>query len=241
MNHVKKMILVPQETVARMHDTPSLTPQSQMSTLDTEMHGILNKKYADDAEKWKHYSEALSRYLHFAGESRKPLTLEIESKPDDSDGSRASGVRTQLAAAIPKTYKSHALRIYDYLSQNHSPVTWDTNGTLSIDNSVIPHSNLIDSISDLTRARKNFSPPGTDALCAALARMNVPLELLGNATRRELVQKLKGQRGGGGIVPMPKTNRKKTIRKPAKKKSAERLTKKTAVKNTAKKYVWKTW
>lgn len=241
MNHARKMILVPHDTMARLHDTPSVSPQTKMNSLDSEMRNILDKRYATDDEKWKHYSEALTRYMHFAGESRKPLTLEIQSKSDDSDGTRDSAVRAQLAAAMPKTYKSHALRIYDYLSQNHSPVTWDANGTISVDNTVVPHSNLIDSISDLTRARKNFAPPGTDALCAALARMNIPLELLGNATRRELIQKLKGQSGGGSIVPLPKIHRQKTNKKTTTKKSVRRVHKKKGVKNTAKKYAWKTW
>lgn len=232
MNHVKKMILVPHETVARLHDTPSLTPQTQMNSLDTEMNGILNKKYADDSEKWKMYSDALQRYLHFAGETRKPLTIEVESKPENEDGTRSAAVRAQLASAVPKTYKSQALRIYDYLSQSNSPVTWDSTGTLSIDSTVVPHSNIIDSISDLTRARKNFSPPGTDALCEALARMNVPLELLGNTTRRQHIQKLKGQRGGG-VVTLPKVHRKKI----AKKTPTGRVEKRKAVK----KHAWKTW
>lgn len=231
MNNVKKMILVPQDSLGRMHETPSLTPQKQMNALDTEMGTILNQTYASDSEKWKLYSDALQRYLHFAGEARKPLTIEIESKPEDGDGTRDAAVRAQLAAAIPKTYKSQALRIYDYLSQSHSTVTWDSSGTISIDSTSVPHSNIIDSISDLTRARKNFAPPGTDALCHALARMNVPLELLGNTARRQLIQKLKGQRGGGVVAvspPEPRTTRVKAKpRKPAVKK--------------IKKYAWKQW
>jgi len=241
MNHVKKMILVPQETVARMHETPTLTPQMQMHSLDTEMSSILNKKYADDSEKWKMYSEALQRYLHFAGETRKPLTLEIESKTEDSNGDHDSAVRTQLASAMPKTYKSQALRIYDYLSQSHSPVTWDSSGTLSISGNTVPQSNIIDSISELTRARKNFAPPGTDALCQALAQMNVPLELVGNPTRRLLIQKHKSQRGGGVVEILPEVhNKKSTI-----KKTTGRVNKKrTAAKKINKffkKNVWKTW
>ena len=102
MNHVKKLILVPQETVARMHETPTFTPQTQMNSLDTEMSHILSKKYADDSQKWKMYNETLQRYLHFAGETRKPLTIELDSKVDDS--TRIEAVREQLAAAVPKTY-----------------------------------------------------------------------------------------------------------------------------------------
>lgn len=230
MNHVKKLILVPQETVARMHETPTFTPQTQMNSLDTEMSHILSKKYADDSQKWKMYNETLQRYLHFAGETRKPLTIELDSKVDDS--TRIEAVREQLAAAVPKTYKAQALRIHDYLSQNHSTVTWDSTGTLSINGSAIPHSNIIDSISDLTRMRKNFVPAGTDELCRALAQMNVPLELLGNPSRRTLVQKLKTQKGGGVVLPKKKDTPRSFKRKPA---TAKKTLKKVA------KNAWKTW
>lgn len=234
MTHVRKMILVPQETVARMHEPPALSPQTQMRSLDSEMSSILSKSYADDSEKWKMYSDALQRYLHFASESRKPLSIELEEKSQDADGTRDAGVREQLSAAVPKTYKSQALRIYDYLSQNHSPVTWDAKGTLSIDSTPVPYSNIIDSISDLTRARKNFSPAGTDALCQALARMNVPLEILGNPSRRQLIQKLKGQRGGGGVAPV---HSEKISILPTRK---TRKTK-TKIAHKTKKHVWKNW
>jgi len=77
----------------------------------------------------------------------------------------------------------------------------------------VPQSNIIDSISELTRARKNFAPPGTDALCQALAQMNVPLELVGNPTRRLLIQKHKSQRGGGVVEIVPEVHINKSIQK----------------------------
>lgn len=233
---------MPQESMARLNDTPTLSPQSQMNSLDGEMQSILNKKYAEDSEKWKMYSDTLQRYLHFASETRKPLSIEIDSKTDNTALIRDEAVRAQLAASVPKTYKSHSLRIYDYLCQSHSTVTWDASGTLSINNTVVPQSNLVDSISDLTRSRKNFAPPGTDALCQALAQMNVPLELIGNTDRRQLIQKLKGQRGGG-VVEHRKLPRKVHIKKIiSAKKSAikNKKIKKVSIKN-GKKYGWKTW
>ncbi|KAK3933132.1 LOW QUALITY PROTEIN: Putative uncharacterized transposon-derived protein [Frankliniella fusca] len=78
MNHVKKMILVPHESVARLNDSTPPTSETQVSALDNEMELIMRKKYADDSLKWKLYNEALQRYLHFKNESKKPLQISVE-------------------------------------------------------------------------------------------------------------------------------------------------------------------
>ncbi|KAK3909652.1 O-phospho-L-seryl-tRNA:Cys-tRNA synthase, partial [Frankliniella fusca] len=69
----KKMILVPHESVARLHDPTPSTTETQLSALDNEMEIIMRKKYADDSLKWKLYNEALQRYLHFNNERKKPV------------------------------------------------------------------------------------------------------------------------------------------------------------------------
>ncbi|KAK3925500.1 Putative uncharacterized transposon-derived protein, partial [Frankliniella fusca] len=72
MNHVKKMILVPHESVAKLNDPTPPASETQLSALDNEMELIMRKKYADDSLKWKLYNEALQRYLHFNNERKKP-------------------------------------------------------------------------------------------------------------------------------------------------------------------------
>ncbi|KAK3929353.1 Putative uncharacterized transposon-derived protein [Frankliniella fusca] len=69
------MILVPHESVARLHDPTPSTTETQLSALDNEMELIMRKKYADDSLKWKLYNEALQRYLHFNNERKKPAVL----------------------------------------------------------------------------------------------------------------------------------------------------------------------
>ena len=164
MNHVKKMILVPHESVARLNDPTPSTSHTQMSALDTEMNYILRKQYADDSEKWKKYNEALQRFLHFSKESQKPVSIEIESilgeKKDTGDPNLNSVIRQRLASVLPRTYKDQAVKIHDYLAVDGTPITWDSNGVISIKGTAIPHSNIIDLISDLTRNRKNFEPQG---------------------------------------------------------------------------------
>jgi hypothetical protein len=219
MNHTKKMILVPQESVARLHDTPTSSPQIQMSALDTEMSYIMRKQYADDSEKWKKYNEALQRYLYFANESRKPLEISL-ALPDEKKETE-SPIRQQLELVMPKTYRAQALRIFDYLKD--SKVTWDSSGTVTINGQGIPHSNIIELISDLTRSRRHFEPTGVTPFIQALAHMNFPLDLIGNEKRRATVRQAK--QTGSGITVLP----------------SGRVSKGRKNKIMKRKHVWKSW
>ena len=108
------MVLVPHDSVARLQEKSSApTPQSQMNSLDSEMDLIMRKKYADDSEKWKKYNETLQRYLHFAGENRKPLRIELGGLEDTvkKDDNHKDILRDQLVAVMPKTYKDLGLKI----------------------------------------------------------------------------------------------------------------------------------
>ncbi|KAK3907324.1 50S ribosomal protein L33 1 [Frankliniella fusca] len=99
MNHVKKMILVPHESVARLNDSTPPTSETQVSALDNEMELIMRKKYADDSLKWKLYNEALQRYLHFKNESKKPLQISVE----EFTGETENVVLYRLAVHLSQT------------------------------------------------------------------------------------------------------------------------------------------
>ena len=113
--------------------------------------------------------------------------------------------------------------------QSGSAVTWDTSGVLSLNGTAVAHSNIIDLISDLTRSRKNFQPQGVDKFISALARINFPLELIGNEHRRAAIQRSK-QTGSG----LPAPARPDPPRPAAPRHSTPRPSIKT-------KNVWKTW
>ncbi|KAK3909989.1 Nuclear protein MDM1 [Frankliniella fusca] len=201
MNHVKKMILVPHESVAKLNDPTPPTSETQLSALDNEMELIMRKKYADDSLKWKLYNEALQRYLHFNNERKKPVRISVEDFSLDDTGDTAL-IRQQLAAAMPKTYKAAALRLYDYLSTTGSRVTWDSSGLVSLEGTPVTNSNIIDLISDLTRSRKNFEPVGVSNFIKTLSTLNIPLELIPNEKRRVAIIQARNQGGGGTVVPI---------------------------------------
>lgn len=227
------MVLVPHDSVARLHDPPTSSPQIKMSALDSEMSHILQKQYVDDSEKWKKYNETLQRYLHFVKEGQKPVSIEIASVPEKegvgNESLPSSGVRHQVASVIPKTYKDQALKIFDYLSVVGSPITWDSQGVVSVKGAHVAHSNIVDLISDLTRHRKNFEPVGVTKFVEGLAELNIPLELVGNDKRRTAVLQAKQRGRGLEEPPPPPLSETKRALPPVVKRSA------------IKQHVWKSW
>ena len=105
---------------------------------------------------------------------------------------------TNLSPSCQKPILDLGLKIYNYLSSDSSTVKWDSSGTVSINGSRIPSSNIIDLISDLARSRKNFEPHGVDKFVQAVARMNIPLDLVTNERRRNTILRFK-QTGSGAV------------------------------------------
>ena len=89
-------------------------------------------------------------------------------------------------------------------------VDWNDRGELIHEGVAIPGSNITDLVHDLVRKRKTFEPVGWQQLTSQLRGSNIPMELVGNAARRQHIQR-------GEITP-----RKKQAPKPRKKQTVSR-------------------
>ena len=89
-------------------------------------------------------------------------------------------------------------------------VDWNDRGELLHEGVAIPGSNITDLVHDLVRRRKTFEPVGWQQLAGQLRGSNIPMELVGNVTRRQHMQK-------GEITP-----RKKQATTPRKKQTVSR-------------------
>lgn len=207
------MILLPAELSERLNPQPALHPAlgatGVVNTLDSEMTDILANKKLSPEVKWRKYGAALNRYMHFVNENRKPLKLPIVTEPRHQDVSAgeeteteknsedaADNIRSTLLAVVPKTFKNSAKALYDRLStpQARSVLSWDHNGRVSVKGVVIPESNIVDFVSDLTRFRKTFNPAGWTTFAQALGSMHLPTDLIGNKKYLAVIQ---GQHGSG--------------------------------------------
>ena len=89
-------------------------------------------------------------------------------------------------------------------------VDWNDRGELLHEGVAIPGSNITDLVHDVVRNRKTFEPVGWQQLTNQLRGSNIPMELVGNAARRQHIQR-------GKITP-----RKKQAPTPRKKQTVSR-------------------
>lgn len=201
MNHCKKLVLMPHDSVTRLQEkTTDRTAKDVMTELDSAMNNIM-KQRADDSEKWAQYQQTLQRYLHFAGEQRRPLELlaPLAAAADDDSTSRKQPsavnrneeLRGQTINLVPLKSKQSAAQLFDLLvSDRSSPfISWDATGVVSINNAPVPGSNIVDLISDACRSKTKAEAPFVEKFVGVLKKINAPISLIGNAEYKRLMRK----------------------------------------------------
>lgn len=202
MEHTQKMVLVPQEQiVGRVATTnppaawmpSSQTPGTQLSRLDAEMSKILRNNGIDDSEKWEKYCQVLQRYLHFvhrelpAVESSSLFKRDVARLRQQQQHQKTSGqneVMTleAIVATVPERYKRKATKLLMKLQELPDRISWDHQGTVTIEKSKIGDSSIVDLINEAMRERKKVTANivGRRQFAQILHKGSVPRELVGN-------------------------------------------------------------
>jgi hypothetical protein len=191
MEHAKKMILVEPAVYEKTHQLRPTLPNT-ISQLDEEMNDVLSNKNIGDHEKWTRYSQVLQRYLHMVKVARKPFEITVTNTqpvPDNDVGQKFDTPLSdgEILSCVPKTFQSKA-EVFLKKLKNTPSITWDNRGVVSIENIVIPDSNVTDLINDILRHRKSMpDPKGWQIFAEALKSINMPFEVIGNWKRRAFI------------------------------------------------------
>ena len=169
------------------------------------MTSILDRTDIEVSDKVRLYNQALLRYNGMTKtRANKPTRVVVvhedkvmnEDKKvvneDDADDENDSA--GEIVATIPKSLHIMAHMLTARLKKM---VNWNDRGELLHDGVAIPGSNITDLVHDLVRRRKTFDAIGWRQLASHLRSSNIPMELVGNAARREHIQK-------GEITPRKK-------------------------------------
>lgn len=186
MEHAKKMLIVPVEEFQRTLSAQQNSTNTTVSQLDSEMLKLLNNKTLSDKDKWDQYQQVLQRFLHFATQNRKPVSIPIIDTGDQNGVDIESIVNT-----FSKTYKHDAKNLLSAIVRRSDLISWDSNGAITIRGTYIPNSNIIDVIHDVVRMRKPVHPPGWSELMDVFLEMNIPSEFVTNPISRQYLAKLK--------------------------------------------------
>ncbi|KAL9973270.1 hypothetical protein ACROYT_G019700 [Oculina patagonica] len=138
MNHAKRMVLVPENTLDRLQQRQSiLTPPvtQTLKNLDGEMNEILSSKELDDEQKAKLYNQVLQRYLTFYDQRKgQPLHVKLttskpaaekpqpeeskESQQEEAQETISTAVEQEVMKSVPKVYKTGARQLLDKIKEN---------------------------------------------------------------------------------------------------------------------------
>lgn len=205
MQHCKKLVLMSHDAVAKLTDKSMLrTTNEVMTDLDKDMDKILKQK-AEDSEKWKSYEQALQRYLHFAGEQRKPIEISLPEngevkKEEEEEASRSLSAKDkdllhQLDLLMPVKFQNNGSALYHLLAspRHRSLISWNENGQLIISGQKVEGTSIIDLISDASRPRQSAQANGWSQFAEILKKVNAPQELVQNKEYKSFINSQKGE------------------------------------------------
>jgi len=173
-SHFQKMILIPEDASSQLVSSMKASV-SQQERLDQDMSDILNRTDLSIEQKWKLYQQALHRYLDHTPSPQKPIAIPLFDQEGTS--TKSLPLFSLILESMPKTLVRNTSTLLNLLLTSNR-ISWDQTGAVSIDNNVLPGSNIIDLIHDVIRKRTSQHPVGLDVFKSFLRDINVPNELI---------------------------------------------------------------
>ena len=191
MLHVRKMAMVAPRLLKSLRENPTPLPDAidtALRDLDAEMTSILDGSDADESEKVRLYNQALLRYNDMTkARAAKPIPVVVEVKKEAAATTASVVEPADIVGTLPKTLQMKGRQLL-------SAVTWNERGELIHKGVAIRGSNAVDLVHDLLRNRKTPDPVGWQQFANQMRAANIPMELVGNVTRRLYLQKKRGKR-----------------------------------------------
>ena len=94
----------------------------------------------------------------------------------------------EIIDSVPKTMQNRAKLLIQKLKDHLDIISWNDNGQLVLEGSIVPNSNIVDLVNDVMRKRKDFNPEHSNTFAKALAKINVPEDYLRNADRIDSIR-----------------------------------------------------
>ena len=201
------MAIIPMDLMDRLKASESTPSATTAHSLDEQLAFLMQKTDMSDFDKALLYQDVLQKYLTFKGQSRQPIKIDITSpnverlttpinrSTDHTEESERVLDYGSIVQQIPKTYRTRAGHVLEYLKDKPNILTWNDKRELVFEKDSIEGSNIVDLLYDAVRSRgKDLNPKGWKEFFQGLSMLNVPEYLIGNPLRRKLVQDIKANR-----------------------------------------------
>jgi hypothetical protein len=198
MKYTKKFVLTPESSnnynsdIDRDDNKSAL--QSRLDEFKNEFLKILLNKNSNSEENYRVYQELFTRFLNLNDDNKKITDIQqINDLPQNNqelpsvekEENTTAEISTNkwidsIPRALPKTLVKKGVLLAEHIL-NSNLIKVNNKGEISIDDTLIPGTNIIDLISNLTHKRlTSIKPKGITRLASALKRLNVPKYYIGN-------------------------------------------------------------
>ena len=89
----------------------------------------------------------------------------------------------QIIDSVPKAMQNREQLLIKKLKDHSDVISWNDNGQLVLEGSIVPNSNIVDLVKDVMQKRKGFNPEHLSTFAKALTKINVPEDYVRNPDR----------------------------------------------------------
>ena len=208
----KKYIVISPEDydILKQHQTAVHEKQPERSDMEkssNEMKNIWNRNMEAD-EKVHIYTEELNNFKSRYNDLIAPMEVKIKNNTDTSSIKRENkfSLDESIVNSLPKSSKTHAKRLIDYLKTHPEIINWNDKGEIMYHGRLINGSNISDLVMDAMNNRSKSSnlPPFYESIYAKLlADVNVPNDWIKNNKRLNMIHSHKYDEDKKGILATP--------------------------------------
>ena len=99
-----------------------------------------------------------------------------------------SATDKQIIDSVPKTMQNPAELLIQKLKDHSDVISWNDNGQLVLEGTIVPNSNIVNLVNDVMRKRKGFNPEHSSTFAKALPKINVPKDYVRNPDRIDSIR-----------------------------------------------------
>ena len=184
----RQMVLVPIELLdqlkkSQQNITPLINPvKDQLLKSMTKLDATLLDSHLPDDVKSNHIGQIGKDLSIYADKVSGVVTN--QPKPQPHQNITPSTVHNVLSNSFPKTLQSQANNLLTILKSKPEKISWDPDTSeVTIQGRKLNGSNIVDLVGDIMRKRKVRPPEYANEFLHALAKLNVPEELIRNTDR----------------------------------------------------------
>jgi len=201
MKYTTKMIMMPEQALSQINHVQQKKDgiEGQVFEFKTALQKILSDDSLTPETQMQLYNQLFTRYLKLDTDLKAPTTVIIHKDNHESEKEKEDNVinhnqlfqekwKDAIFQKMPKVHKDKARELIDFLNKSKQVRILDS-GEVSIKDTLLPKSNIVNLVHDIVRDRPKVPGPlGYKNFLMFLKDLNVPKDLVGNPSRWNMIK-----------------------------------------------------